>query len=108
MPGKNFSTQTSPLPRNRSRSSIICSCLLAFTNSLKMEFNDVRLQYDQLSDEIDSAIAQVFSSGKYILGPAGRAFEEEFARYCRSSSGVGVASGTDALKIGLAAVGVAP
>ena len=71
-----------------------------------MEFNDVRLQYEQLSAEINSAIAQVFASGKYILGPAGRAFEDDFARYCKVSSAVGVASGTDALVIALAAIGV--
>jgi dTDP-4-amino-4,6-dideoxygalactose transaminase len=71
-----------------------------------MEFNDVRLQYEQLSDEIDSAIARVLSSGRYILGPSLEAFEEEFARYCRAVSGVGVASGTDGLRIALAAVGV--
>src|SRR6186997_3297917 len=71
-----------------------------------MEFNDVRVQYEQLSAEIDSAATLVFSSGQYILGPAVQAFEEEFARYCRSSSGIGVASGTDALRIALAAAGV--
>lgn len=71
-----------------------------------MEFNDVRLQYEQLSDEIDSAAAGVFSSGRYVLGPILQTFEEEFARYCRCSSGVGVASGMDALRIALSAVGV--
>lgn len=71
-----------------------------------MEFNDVRLQYEELSEEIHSAISGVLSSGRYILGPSVEAFEEEFARYCRSDSGIGVASGTDALRIALAAAGV--
>ena len=71
-----------------------------------MEFNDVRLQYEQLSDEIDSSIGRVLSSGRYILGTAVQSFEEEFARYCRAVSGIGVASGTDALRIALTAVGV--
>lgn len=73
---------------------------------LDMDFNDVRLQYEQLSDEIDSTITRVLSSGRYILGPEVQSFEEEFARYCRAATGVGVASGTDALRIALAAVGV--
>jgi dTDP-4-amino-4,6-dideoxygalactose transaminase len=73
-----------------------------------MEFNDVRLQYEQLSEEIDSAIRAVLSSGRYILGPAVEAFEEAFARYCNCGSGIGVASGTDALRIALASVGVRP
>jgi dTDP-4-amino-4,6-dideoxygalactose transaminase len=71
-----------------------------------IEFNDVRLQYDNLSDEIDAAIRGVLTSGRYILGPVVEVFEEEFARYCRSASGVGVASGTDALRIALSAAGV--
>src|SRR5262245_28248874 len=75
-------------------------------SQVNMDFNDVALQYEQLSDEIDFIVRQTFSCGKYILGPAGQTFEEEFARYCRASSAVGVASGTDALKIGLMAMGV--
>ena len=73
-----------------------------------MEFNDVRLQYEQNAAEIDLAISTVLSSGRYILGPAGLAFEEEFARFCRAACGVGVANGTDALRIGLTALGVRP
>jgi len=71
-----------------------------------MEFNDVRLQYEQNASEIGLAITNVLSGGRYILGPAGLAFEEEFARFCRAARGIGVASGTDALRIGLAALGV--
>jgi dTDP-4-amino-4,6-dideoxygalactose transaminase len=71
-----------------------------------MEFNDVRLQYEQLAAEIDAAVVRVLSSGRYILGSAVQTFEEEFARYCRSTTGIGVASGTDALRIALAACGV--
>ena len=73
-----------------------------------MDFNDVRLQYEALKEEIDGAIAGVLSSGRFILGPRGLAFEDEFARYCRASNGIGVASGTDALSIGLQAIGVGP
>ena len=73
-----------------------------------MEFNDVRLQYESLRDEIDGAIRDVLREGRYILGPAMRALEEEFARYCRVANGVAVASGTDALKIALRALDVGP
>jgi dTDP-4-amino-4,6-dideoxygalactose transaminase len=73
-----------------------------------IEFNDVRLQYENLSDEINAAIGGVLASGRYILGPVVEAFEEEFARYCKCASGIGVASGTDALRIALTAAGVRP
>ena len=71
-----------------------------------MEFNDVRLQFEQLRDEIESATTTVLSGGRYILGPAVEKFEEEFSRYCDVSHGIGVASGTDAVSIGLRAIGV--
>ncbi len=73
-----------------------------------MEFNDVRLQYGLLRNELDSVIGQVFESGRYILGPAVEHFEEEFARYCRAANGIAVGSATSALSIGLRAVGVEP
>lgn len=71
-----------------------------------MEFNDVRLRCESLREEIDAAVSKVLSGGRYILGPAVDGFEEDFARYCRVANGIAVASGTDALSIGLRALGV--
>jgi dTDP-3-amino-3,4,6-trideoxy-alpha-D-glucose transaminase len=71
-----------------------------------MDFNDVRLQYDLLRDEIDAAIASTLNGGRYILGPAVRRFEEAFANYSGAAHGIGVANGTDAISIGLQAIGV--
>jgi len=73
-----------------------------------MEFNDVRLQFELLRDEIESAISSVLGSGRYILGPAVETFEGEFAHYCSSHHGIGVANGTDAISIALQAIGVRP
>ena len=73
-----------------------------------MDFNDVRLRYESLRDEIDNAIGSVLSGGRYILGPLLETFEDEFARYCGAARGIGVGSVTDALKIGLRAIGVRP
>jgi dTDP-4-amino-4,6-dideoxygalactose transaminase len=71
-----------------------------------MEFNDVRLRCESLREDIDAAISNVLSGGRYVLGPAVDAFEEDFARYCHAAYGIAVASGTDALTIGLRAFGV--
>jgi dTDP-4-amino-4,6-dideoxygalactose transaminase len=73
-----------------------------------MDFNDVRIQYETLRDEIDGAIRETLNGGRYILGPAMVAFEEAFARYCRTQDGIAVASGTDALVIALRTFGVGP
>jgi dTDP-4-amino-4,6-dideoxygalactose transaminase len=73
-----------------------------------MEFNDVRLQYDLLREEIDAAITSTLASGRYILGPAVERLEETFAQYCETSYGIGVANGTEAISIALRALGVRP
>jgi len=55
---------------------------------------------------IDAAIADVLSSGQYILGQAVAEFEEAFAAYSAVAFAVGVGSGTDALTLALLACGI--
>lgn len=57
--------------------------------------------------ELDAAIRRVLDSGWFILGPECEAFEAAFAAYHGSPfQAIGVGSGTDALRIGLQALGV--
>jgi dTDP-4-amino-4,6-dideoxygalactose transaminase len=70
--------------------------------------NDLKRQYDALRPLLDDAVRRVLASGWYVLGPEVETFEQEFAGYCQTSQCVGVASGTDALEIGLRALGIAP
>jgi len=56
--------------------------------------------------EIDAAIARVLESGWYILGREVQSFEQEFAAYIGVHDAIGVANGTDALKLSLQACGV--
>ncbi len=65
-----------------------------------------REQYLAHREEIDAAIDNVLTNGRYILGPEVDAFEQEFARYCGVKHAVGVGSGTEALHVALAALGV--
>ena len=62
----------------------------------------------ELIPEIAARQRDVLESGRYILGPEVEAFETEFAAYVGAEHCVGVASGTDALKIALRALGVGP
>jgi dTDP-4-amino-4,6-dideoxygalactose transaminase len=48
----------------------------------------------------------VCASQHFILGEHVHALEEEVARYCGASTGIGVSSGTDALLIALMALGI--
>ncbi|BAF59295.1 predicted pyridoxal phosphate-dependent enzyme [Pelotomaculum thermopropionicum SI] len=67
---------------------------------------DLKRQYQSLENEITGAIREVLAGGEYILGRRVQMLEEQVAAYCGARYGVGVASGTDALFLSLAACGV--
>jgi dTDP-4-amino-4,6-dideoxygalactose transaminase len=67
---------------------------------------DVRAQYAPLLDDLKERIAEVLDSGRFILGPNVRAFEEEAAAYLGVRHAIGVANGTDALVLALDAMGI--
>jgi dTDP-4-amino-4,6-dideoxygalactose transaminase len=69
---------------------------------------DVKAQYAPLLDELKERIAEVLDSGRFILGPNVRAFEEEAAAYLGAEHAIGVANGTDALVIALDALDIGP
>lgn len=66
---------------------------------------DLEAQYRALQHELEPAVLDVLRSGGYILGPQVTAFEREIAEYVDVPRAVGLASGTDALRIALAALG---
>jgi aminotransferase EvaB len=63
-------------------------------------------EYAALRPEILAACDRVFSSGRLILGDAGQNFEAQIAARAGVFGAVGVNSGTDAIYIALAALGV--
>jgi len=69
---------------------------------------DLVTQYQSIKPEIDGAIQDVLNSGKFILGPQEKAFEQEISDYLGIKHAIGLASGTDALIIALRAAGVGP
>ncbi len=69
---------------------------------------DPAAEYRPYARDIKEAVLSVLESGEYILGEQVALFEEELARYLGVRHVVGVASGTDALVIGLRACGVQP
>jgi UDP-N-acetyl-3-dehydro-alpha-D-glucosamine 3-aminotranferase len=58
--------------------------------------------------EIEAAVLDVLRGGAYILGPNVRALEQELAAFVGAAHAVGVASGTDALRLGVHALGLKP
>ena len=69
---------------------------------------DVKAQYAPLIPRLQAAFAEVLESGKFILGPNVKAFEEEAAAFLGVPETIGVANGTDAIVIVLDALGIGP
>lgn len=67
---------------------------------------DIKGQYAELQDRIESAVLDVLRSGRVILGPNVQSFEEETATYLGTPGAVGVGNGTDGLTIALRALGI--
>lgn len=69
----------------------------------------VELSLDE--DEVHATLAamqRVLERGWFVLGPEVSAFEEELAESVGAAAAVGVGSGTDALVLGLRALGIGP
>ena len=75
---------------------------------MRIPLIDLVAQYRAIQPEIDKAIRQVLVSGRFILGPNVEALEQEVAAYLGVKHAVGMASGTDALVLGLRALGIGP
>ncbi len=69
---------------------------------------DLKGQYEQLKNEIEAGWRQVLETTHFILGPQGKALEQEVAAFCGVKHAIGVASGTDALHLALRAAGIGP
>ncbi len=60
---------------------------------------DLAQQHAELRPEMERAIAEVFDSGAFVLGPFVERFEDAFAAHLGVKHAIGVNSGTDALVI---------
>jgi dTDP-4-amino-4,6-dideoxygalactose transaminase len=69
---------------------------------------DLTRQGADLGSDLDDAVRRVLRSGRFVLGPEGEAFEAEAAAVLGAPHAVGVASGSDALKLALLALEVGP
>lgn len=67
-------------------------------------FVDFTRHHKHHKREYLQAIQSVFNKGQFILSENVQAFEEEFATYLSSRYAIGVASGTDAIRLALAAL----
>ena len=72
----------------------------------------MRIPFQRLAADGDPAVRRaverVLASGRFVLGPEVEAFERAFAEAIGVGHAVGVASGTDAITLALAAAGIGP
>lgn len=69
---------------------------------------DLAAERAELGPALEEAVLRVLRSGQYILGPEVEKLERDFAALHGLPHGIGVATGTDALALGLLAIGVKP
>jgi dTDP-4-amino-4,6-dideoxygalactose transaminase len=74
----------------------------------RVPFLDLTLAHAELKEGFLADIAALIDSGMFVNGAAVAGFEDAFAAYCGTRHCVGLASGLDALRLGLAALGVGP
>lgn len=74
--------------------------------NVKIPFVDLSLQHQPLEAQLQQAIQNVLTKGDFILGQALAEFETAFATASGVEYGVGVASGTDAIALGLQACNI--
>jgi dTDP-4-amino-4,6-dideoxygalactose transaminase len=67
---------------------------------------NLKAQYAGIRSRIDAAVHAVLESGHFVLGPNVAALEGELGRFLGVARAVTMASGTDALHLGLRALGV--
>ena len=73
-----------------------------------LPFIDLAAQRRRLGSAIDTAVSRVLTHCQFIIGPEVRNFERELAAFAGSKHAVSCASGTDALVLGLRALGIGP
>ena len=72
----------------------------------KIPYVNLQLQYKKNRASILKTIDKTLSSGEYVGGQQIKEFESKIAKLCNKKYAIGLNSGTDALTLGLFALGV--
>jgi dTDP-4-amino-4,6-dideoxygalactose transaminase len=75
---------------------------------MKISMVDMLAGYPAIKDETETAVRNVMNKGNFILGEEVARFENEFAALNGSKYAVGVANGTDAIRLSILASGIKP
>lgn len=87
---------------------VIASSVAHPEKAERLPFLDLELQFGQIRDEVMRAVANVFETQRFILGPEVEQLEAEVSGYLGCRFAVACASGTDALILALLTTGIGP
>ena len=73
---------------------------------VRVPFVDLKFQHQPIQADITQKIQETIERGDFILGQPLAQFETIFAKACNVKYGVGLASGTSAISLGLQACGI--
>lgn len=73
-----------------------------------IQFVDLKRSHKPIRKKIDQAIKRVIDDCQFILSNHTTKFEKEFAEYIGVKYGIGVNSGTDALRLAIEVLGIGP
>jgi len=71
---------------------------------MKIEFVDLKRQYQAHKEEIDTQISEVIASSSFIMGSKIAELEEQLAKFVGTKYALSCSSGTDALLLALMAL----
>ena len=75
---------------------------------MKISLIDLTRQHNELSDDINEAVSNIFQKSSFIMGENVKNFEQEFSSYLGIKHSISVGIGTDALLIALKALNIGP
>jgi dTDP-4-amino-4,6-dideoxygalactose transaminase len=75
-------------------------------DKMKVPLFDLTRQYEKLRKDVLKKLDAVFTSGNVVMGSNVKALEEEIAKYINVKYAIGVANGSDALRISVQAMDI--
>ena len=77
-------------------------------SSLRVPLLDLQAQHATIREEVLAEVTRVIDAQSFILGPEVERLEQACRSYCGTAHAIGCASGSDALRLALMALGVGP
>lgn len=74
----------------------------------KIQMVDLKGQYENIKDQVNTSIAEVINTTTFINGPAVHEFQKELEEYLDVKHVIPCANGTDALQIAMMGLGLKP